>query len=322
MKKFLLAGLALALVSTFVLARARAPERVRINPMIDLLEQQQPVFGVYAPRSGRGAEEARSPAELAREALAYEQTDFIFDGTMEGNFERGYPAFEAFVRGMAEAGVLRTDPAPRLSHPLVVKMHEIAPDPALAAANIARQLDLGVSTVVFVGVESAEELRTGVAAMRYAARGGTRPDRVGGAPAYWGITEEEYRARADVWPLNPQGELVAWAIVESHEGLANLREIAAVPGVAVLFPGAGTLRGVFTSTDENGERALDAEGWEGAIQEVLAACKEFDRACGYPANASDIEMRMAEGFSVFIMGWGEAGFEAVGIGRAAAGRTD
>jgi 4-hydroxy-2-oxoheptanedioate aldolase len=318
MKRYFAAAAVLATLGSLAMTRDTA----RINPMIDLLERKQPVFGVYAPRSGRGAEAQKEPAELAREALAYERTDFIFDGSMEGNFERGYAGFAAFARGMADAGFLRRDPDPRLSHPLVVKMHEIAPDPELAAANIARQLDLGVSTIVFVGVESAEELRTGVAAMRYAAHGGTRPDRVGSAHAYWGMSEQEYRAKADVWPLNPEGELVAWAIVESREGLANLREIAAVPGVAVLFPGAGTLRGVFTSTDASGERVLDTDGWEGAIQQVLAACQEFDRACGYPATASDIEMRMAQGFSVFIMGWGEAGFEAVEIGRAAAGRTD
>jgi 4-hydroxy-2-oxoheptanedioate aldolase len=134
------------------------------------------------------------------------------------------------------------------------------------------------------------------------------------------VSEADYREKADLWPLNPQGELVSWVIVESREGLANLREIAAVPGIGVLFPGAGTLRGVFTTTNAAGERVLDTEAWENTIQQVLAACKEFDIACGYPANADDIEMRMAQGFSVFIMGWGEAGFKAVEIGRKRAGR--
>jgi 2-keto-3-deoxy-L-rhamnonate aldolase RhmA len=113
---------------------------------------------------------------------------------------------------------------------------------------------------------------------------------------------------------------VSWVIVESREGLANLREIAAVPGISVLFPGAGTLRGVFTNTNAAGERVLDAEGWENAIQQVLAACKEFDIPCGYPANADDIEMRMDQGFSVFIMGWGEGGFNTIDIGRKHSGR--
>ena len=112
-----------------------------------------------------------------------------------------------------------------------------------------------------------------------------------------------------------------WTIVESKEGLAHVREIAAVKGISVLWPGAGTLRGVFTTTNADGRaRASTPEGWEAAIQQVLAACKEFNVPCGYPATADDIEMRMKQGFSVFIMNWGEAGAKAVEIGRAAAGR--
>jgi hypothetical protein len=60
--------------------------------------------------------------------------------------------------------------------------------------------------------------------------------------------------------------------------------------------------------------------WEKAIQQVLAACKEFNVPCGFPANAADIEMRMKQGFSVFVMNWGDAGFKAVDAGRKAAGR--
>ena len=141
------------------------------------------------------------------------------------------------------------------------------------------------------------------------------------APAYWGMSEAEYRQKADLWPLNPNGELINWTIIESKEGLANVRAIAAVPGVGVLWPGAGTLRGVFSTTDANGTRVLDEAAWEGAIQQVLAACKEFKVACGYPANANDIEMRMKQGFSVFVMGWGDAGFKAVDVGRRAGNRA-
>jgi hypothetical protein len=93
-----------------------------------------------------------------------------------------------------------------------------------------------------------------------------------------------------------------------------------VKGIGVLWPGAGTLRGVFSSTNEKGERVLDQAGWENAIQQVLAACKEFKVPCGYPANATDIETRMTQGFSVFVMNWGEAGFKAVELGRKAAAR--
>lgn len=294
------------------------------NPVIDLLAGHKPVFGLYAPanrRGGRGGQPAlppdsiKSPAQLAIDAVAYKRTDYIFDGSMEGNFDAGYAAFTEFSKGMAAAGMLQTSPTKRFSHPLFVKTPEIAPDLAKAGERIAKQLDLGVTGIVFVGVESADEVTKGLAMMRYKSKGGTRPDNVGDAPTRWGLSDKAYRDKADVWPLNPKGELVNFTIVESKEGLAHVREIAAVKGIGVLFPGAGTLRGVFSTTDASGQRVFDEKGWEGAIQQVLAACKEFKVACGYPAGAADIEMRMKQGFSVFVIGWSEAGFKAVDIGR-------
>ena len=319
----------------------------RLNPVVDLLAKKQAVFGVYAPRNARGGGRGRNgganaagrsggaasasatgqaaappappqklPAELATEAIAYNGGDYIFDGSMEGDFDRAFPTFQQFVQGMIDGGSAEQ----RMRHALIVKTHRIAEDPSLATQRIVQQLNLGVSGIMFVGVESADEVKQGLAAMRFKSHGGTRPDDVGSAPAYWGVSEQEYRQKADLWPLDPNGELVNWTIVESKEGLAHVREIAAVPGIGVLWPGAGTLRGVFTTTDANGQRNFDQAGWEAAIQQVLAACKEFHVPCGYPATSSDIEMRMKQGFSVFVMNWGDAGFEAVDIGRKAAGR--
>jgi 2-keto-3-deoxy-L-rhamnonate aldolase RhmA len=134
------------------------------------------------------------------------------------------------------------------------------------------------------------------------------------------MTADEYRTNADLWPLNPDGALINWTIIESHVGLERVREIAAVPGIGVLWPGAGTLRRLFSSTGADGERVVDTDAWEAAIQRVLSACQEFSIACGYPANASDVEIRLAQGFSVFVMNWGDGGFETIDIGRAAAGR--
>jgi 4-hydroxy-2-oxoheptanedioate aldolase len=196
-----------------------------------------------------------------------------------------------------------------------VKIHEIAPDPKLAARRIGQQLDLGVSGVTFVTVESAAEVRRGLAAMRFKSNGGTRSDSVGNAPAHWGISEKEYRRKADLWPLNPDGELLSWVIVESHAGLRNVREIAAVKGIGVLWPGAGTLRQVFSTQDAAGHAVVDEIAWEAAIQKVLAACKEFNVPCGIPSSPDQIERRMKQGFSVFLMSWGESGFQTIEIGR-------
>jgi 4-hydroxy-2-oxoheptanedioate aldolase len=323
-----------AVITAGTLMSAQAPKR--LNPMVELLEAKKPVFGLYAPsnrRFGGGPGAAARPAtppadapppktqaELAREAVTFANSDFIFDGSMEGDFDRALPPFAELMNGMTTAGILLKAPKPHLSKSVVVKMNEIAPDPAKAAVNIGKQLNLGVTGIMFVSVESAEEVKAGIAAMRFKSKGGTRPDDVGPAPAFWGMSEKEYKEKADLWPLNPNGELINWTIIESKSGLDKVREIAAVKGIGVLWPGAGTLRGLHTTTLPDGTRKLDEAAWEASIQKVLAACKEFNVPCGYPASAADIEMRMKQGFSVFVMNWGDPGFKAIEIGKKAAGR--
>ena len=323
------------------------------NPMIDLHIAKKPLLGLYAPanpRMGRGGAgragapgaggvtpagapanaapatppAMKSPSQLVSDAFAYKLTDFIFDGSMEGDFDRGYDAFLPFVNAViAQGAVDKTGGYAHLHHPLVVKTHKISEDTTAAKAHIAKQLDLGVSTIAFVEVESAQELETGLAAMRYKSKGGSRPDNdVGLAPKMWGMSDAEYKAKADLWPLNPNGELTNWTIVETPTGLDHVREIAAVKGISVLLPGAGTLRGLYTTVDPTTkERKFDAVAWEAAIQKVLSACKEFHVPCGFPANdPATVELRSKQGFTMFIAGWGDNGFKAMEYGRQTMGR--
>lgn len=311
----------------------------RVNPMVTLLEAKQAVFGLYAPsaRAGRGAPQPatpKTPADLAKETLAHADSDFIFDGSMESGVDRGLPAYTDFLTALVANGLRVEKPQPHLAHALVVKMQEIGTDHAKAAEAIAKQLNAGVTTIMFVGVESATEVEAGLKAMRFTSKGGTRDPKVlGNAPAVWGLSDTDYVKKADLWPLNKDGELVNWTIVESKDGLAHVKEIAAVKGIGVLWPGAGTLRQVFSvpklgadGTQEMGPNGrgvtvLDQAGWEGAIQQVLAACQQFRVPCGYPANTPDeVELRYKQGFRVFVAGWGENGFNMITHGRELSGR--
>src|SRR5262249_12040762 len=180
-----------------------AQRRPRMNPVIELLEQKKPVFGVYWPSNPQGRRGAppptdvppKQPSELAREALAYEPADFLFNGSMEGGVDRAIGAVGDFIKATADAGALTRTPVLRFPHPLIVKTPKIEPGTALANENISRELNLGVSGIMFVEVESAAEVRAGLNAMRFRAHGGTRPDSVGSAPAYWGMNEQEYRRK-------------------------------------------------------------------------------------------------------------------------------
>lgn len=312
-----------------VATAAGAQQSHHLNPVIQLLTEHKPVMGLYAPGNrGHAAAEGEmpplvghdSPQALAQKTVAYKSSDFVFVGSMEYHFDEMYPEFASFATALREAGPLSHTKPVSLAYPIIAKIPLIAPAPDQVVSHISKQLNAGTSGVMFVGAESAAEVQRGLAAMRFAANGGTRPNEVGSAPAYWGMSEQEYRRKADLWPLNPQGELINWTIIESKEGLKHVREIAAVKGIGVLWPGAGTLRGVFSTTGSDGKRVLDQAAWEAAIQQVLAACKEFHVPCGFPAGPTDIEMRMQQGFSVFVSQFNETGMQAVAVGRQAAHR--
>jgi hypothetical protein len=154
-----------------------------------------------------------------------------------------------------------TKPAPLLRAPLAVKTPNISnaerpADPAVYVDSISKQLNAGVSIINFVEVDSVDEVTKGINAMRFASKGGTRPDAIGDAAKYWGVDEKTYRAKADVWPLDPNGNLLAWAIIETKEGIANVREIAQVKGLSAVIVGAGTLGGVFSTTNAEGRACV------------------------------------------------------------------
>lgn len=355
--------LAVGLVCTAVLGvSVTAQQGTHLNPMVDLLIAKKAIFGVGVPTVGRaggagnrgggnrggaaGATVAatptptptptappvppKTPAELAADAMAHPEADYFFTASMERNIDGGSTMVAALQDAIAAAGPLSATTPRRLRVPINSKAPNISradmpADPANYVTNISRQLNVGVSSIAFVEVDSAEELRQGIAAMRFKSNGGVRPDDVGNAPKYWGISEAEYRKKADVWPLNPEGELVVWAIIETKEGLANVREIAQVPGLSVLVPGAGTLGGVFSTTVTEGgqtRRVRDDVAWEAAIQQVLGACKEFKLPCGYPVSETDIETRMQQGFNVGILqAFNDSAFRAVAKGRQLSGRN-
>src|SRR5438105_8763738 len=100
---------AAALLVLVCVAAGRAQTPHRLNAVIDLLERRQPVFGIYWPSNGGGrrggdAPPARPIADLAKDALAYRQADFLFNGTMENAFDRGLSAYADFATAMLTAG--------------------------------------------------------------------------------------------------------------------------------------------------------------------------------------------------------------------------
>ena len=324
-------GLALSLLAISAVGQAQG--QGRINPMIVLHEKGLPVFGIthppivaggrgrgaaaVVPSEGNGAPVTAAPVpalmDAARETMAYRYSDFDYNSYSTANADR----FMGYMAAILAAG------GSMASHAFISKAPIIHSNPEAAVARIVEQLNAGHAGIILQQVESADEVRTALAAMRFKSKGGTRPDDgIGLAAAYWGLSKEQYREKADPWPLNKNGELVLWAIIESKKGIANVREIAAVPGLTVLTVGAGTLGGVFSSTGADGQRVRDQAGFDAGVASVRSACKAFKVACSYPANnPAEIEKLMAQGFSVFTMQRRDAaGFDAIAAGRRLSGR--
>ncbi len=290
----------------------------RMNPIIAAQEKGQPITGISHPaitagRGGRGRRGGAAPqqpapppppidlAAAAKDTVGYTRADYLYtSGTSE-----------TFLRYMEEitkaGGSMRT-------HPFSAKIGIWHEDADRVRERMVNQLNAGHVSVSMEAVESAQEVRDVIKAMRFVSAGGTRPETgLEHAAAYWGLSVEDYKKKADVWPLNKNGELLLTVIIESREGLAHAREIAAEPGVGQIFAGYGTLGQVFRG---------DPDGREAAAAQILAACKEFKVPCGFPTNtAAEVEQRMNEGWSVFIMQRrNEDGFAAVEMARKMGGR--
>src|SRR4029077_548705 len=82
---------------------------------------------------------------------------------------------------------------------------------------------------IFNGIDNAEQALLAVRNMRYPQRKTSKypdpPGLRGYAPGvavwWWGVSAAEYERRADLWPLNPDGNLLAIMMIETTEGLKN-----------------------------------------------------------------------------------------------------
>src|SRR5262249_36476084 len=61
------------------------------------------------------------------------------------------------------------------------------------------------------------------------------------AARIWGISADEYAEKADVWPLNPQGEILLGLKLEDKYALANAEANARIPGIAFAEWGPGDM---------------------------------------------------------------------------------
>jgi 2-keto-3-deoxy-L-rhamnonate aldolase RhmA len=172
---------------------------------------------------------------------------------------------------------------------------------------------------------TVEEARNAVSACRYPRLPnaplydppGIRGDAPTRAARYWGLTQPEYYARADVWPLAPQGEILAIIQCEDTKAIENLpRILEQVKGIGVVLIGEGDLSQELGHPREY-EHPVVAE----AIDRILKICKDHNVPCGHPhPDAKNIERLIASGYR-FLMPSTPRSFGVLDQGRKLAGRT-
>jgi 4-hydroxy-2-oxoheptanedioate aldolase len=132
-------------------------------------------------------------------------------------------------------------------------------------------LATGVHGILLCHADTPGAVRAFVDAVRFPAFGGRRG--VHGNPTaarIWGITADEYGEKADVWPLNPNGELLLGLKLEDKYALENADASSKVPGVAFAEWGPGDM--AFSLGVKNGPGPMPAL-LQAARARVLAATK-------------------------------------------------
>lgn len=315
-----------AFAMTFVILPVTEGQRtIHLNRLVDVLSQGKVAIGIS---SGRASDLAGFH-EAGKTRAGVTNSDFLFM-SMADPSTFSVPKLKAYMQGLVEGGA-RNNPS---SHPMLLRVPTVHEDTRAAQRRIQRVLDNGVYNLMFPHVESAEEALFAIRAMRYPTQdlidGTRRPNTGGNAPLVWGISESEYRKKADIWPLDPDGELATVILLESVPAVEEHgRAITAVQGATIVIPAPGDLRAAYTANmfpevvvgggegeglSEDQEEALQAK-----LEEVFAAqlanCIELDVVCGITAGEGDIERRITQGFRFIIAN----SIEALDIGHAAAG---
>ncbi len=247
-----------------------------------------PLSGQDAPRLNRVIE------QVERDAAAFTGQHWQFIDMEHGPFSG-----ERFQRILAEMYDDR-DASGRMRLTPFVRIPQDGDEDFKWA--IKQVLDLGGFGIILPHVDRGEEAVRLVQAMRYPpARGSSAPEPrgergwgPGGATRLWGLNSVEYHAVADVWPLNPDGELFAVAMIESQEAVDNIHDILAAPISAIMVvPGDMAIDlGLGPNPPDRNHPEVDA-----AFQTVLEACQAQDRViCGLGDGASRLQQRLDEGW--------------------------
>src|ERR1700754_1800923 len=241
----------------------------RLNGAIRALESGKPAFVPFSPGE---ISSALTIAGAPYDGVVFEMEHNPYDIKAL----RDYLQYMLNRRQVATSGSIA---------PAVTPFVRIPPNGGETSQWVAKQvLDHGVYGIVWPHVSTVDEARNAVTACRYPRPpsaayyepAGQRGDAPAAAARYWGLSQQDYYKRADVWPLNPQGEILVAIMCEEVRAIRNLpKMLEEVPGIGVVIIGEGDL-----SQDLGFPRQYEHSTVASAMDEILAICKQYNVPCG------------------------------------------
>ena len=294
-------------VVVFGALSAQPAGRKRINKAIDLLSQNQPIYYFTEGRGGSqgGFKEGLRLAKTWADLIIYEMEFGAYDVTELREFMAG------LVQGGPTASGHRT-PAVQVVLPFS------GLDVATVRANhwvVQQVLAAGVHGVTLCHARDPAAVREFVRLARLphhrqGVDGGPLEEGLRGnggqlhASQVWGVSPSEYMRRADVWPLNPEGEILLGLKIEDRHALENSEEISKTPGIGYAEWGPGDM-GLSLGFPEVHDPPYHPTVAAARLR-VFNACKYAGIAFLDVMTIDNVEERVSEGVRIIATRYEEA----------------
>src|SRR5215471_11125632 len=290
------AGVALALCVASLRA-ADAPKR--INRAIELLEQGQPIYYTGSHEGTDGNfEQGVKDAQTFADYISYDMEHAPFD----------VKGLSDYMKGLVKGGPTKSG---HRTPAVIVNVPVNGLDEASVRANawmFNQVLATGVHGVLLTHADDPGAVRAFVEAIRFpihkqgVGENGLKEGRRGvhGVPTaaeIWGVSQDEYLAKADAWPLNPNGELLLGLKLEDKYALANADANLKVPGIAFAEWGPGDMA-LSLGVTGAGRAAQNDPRMKDARATVLAACKANHRFFLNTMTPTDVIEMIKEGVRI------------------------
>ena len=280
----------------------------RVNRAIELLEQRQPIYYTNAPdRSYEGGKQA---ASTWADYINYEMEHSPFD----------LARLSEFMRGLVDGGPTRSG---HRTPTVIVTVPTDASDEQVVRANawmFKQALATGIHGILLCHAETPGAVKAFVEACRYpfhriGVGEGLGEGRRGSggqehAAEVWGLSVDDYLERADVWPLNPTGELLLGVKIENPRAVAKVETTTKVPGISFAEWGPGDNAMAMGYPNQH-DPPYPPDMWA-VRQRVLAACKAANLFFLELVTPEDVVQKIGEGV---MIGAGRQAGAAAEIGR-------